>query len=205
MKRTLLLSALSAALLFPGSTYAQIPGVSKVTKALPEVDLGIKVGANFQQLTGSFWDNSYKAGFEGGAFVGIRKNKIGVQGEVMISSVKYSVTTALGSVGNSDVNALYLDVPVLLEYRIVPRLWLQLGPQFSDLVSAKSGSTDIKSNFNSTGFSGVLGVQAQLPLHLTAGARYVLGFTNVNNESISAVSESWKSRSIQIYVGFRFL
>jgi hypothetical protein len=208
MKRTLLLSVLSAALLFSTNTNAQIPGVSKVTKALPEVDLGIKVGANFQQITGEFWDNGYKAGFEGGVFVGIRKNKLGVQGEVLINSVKYSVSDAVASAfGPASVKALYLDVPVMVEYKIVPRLWIQLGPQFTEMVSAKNqDGEDAKDAFNTTGFSGVLGLQAQLPLHFTAGARYVLGFTDVAKSTTTAtVNESWKNRSIQVYLGFRFL
>ena len=204
MKSKVLLSALSAALLLSSAAHAQVPVVSKVTKALPKVTLGLKVGANFQELDSkSTFDNSYKGGVVGGAFVGITKNKIGVQVEGLVKTVKYAVAGAT----SSDINTVSLDVPLLLEYKIVPRLWVQLGPQFSSLLSAKNGSDDVKSAFNTTDFSGVLGLQAILPLHIVAGARYVLGFTDVNshNASFNAGTEAWHNRSFQIYVGWRFL
>lgn len=201
MKRTFLFAALSAALLFAGSASAQVPVVSKV---LPEIDLGVKVGANFQQLTGVYSDNAYKAGFVGGAFVGVRKNKLGVQAEVLVKTVKFSQNSSLG---NGYINALYLDVPVLLEYKLFSRLWVQAGPQFSNMLSAKDNTGDktVKNMFNANDFSGVLGLQVLLPMHFTAGARYILGFTDINNHSVSAATDTWNNRSIQVYVGFRFL
>src|ERR1700733_5570369 len=126
MKHTLLLAALSATLLLHNSAEAQIPVVSKV---LPKVTLGLKVGANFQELSSSStFQNSYQGGVVGGAFVGITKNKWGVQVEGLVKTVKYSFTDNGG-----DVNTVYIDVPVLLEYRLIKRLWVQIGPQFSDL------------------------------------------------------------------------
>ena len=202
MKRTLLLTALSAALLFSNQSKAQVPIVSKV---LPKVTVGIKVGANFQQLNGDAWNNAYKAGFTGGAFVGVTKNKFGVQVEALISSAKFDVKNASSAPGaTTNVSTLNLNVPVLLEYKLVPRLWVQLGPQFSDLLSAKdNNSTDVKSNFKTTDFAGVLGLQAILPLHLTISARYIFGFTNVDN--VPKATATWNNRSIQLALGFRFL
>ena len=203
MKRTLLLTALSAALLFSNSTEAQIPGVSKVTKALPKVDLGLKVGANFQQLTGDkTWKQAYKPGLVFGAFLGVYKNKAGVQAEALVRSVRFDVNSST----TSYVKTLSLDIPVMFEYRLIPRLWVQVGPQFSELLNAKdNNSTDVKKNFNATEFSGLLGLQVKLPVHLVAGARYVLGLTDTRNSSVAGTSEAWKNRSIQAYVGFRFL
>jgi len=202
MKRTLLLTVLSAALLLSTRSQAQVPVVNKI---LPEVVLGIKVGANFSQLTGNSFDNAYKAGFHGGAFVGVTKGKIGVQGEVLVRSCTYAPSSIVAAAGGQDVATTNLDIPVLFEYKLISRLWIQLGPQFSSLISAKSNGTDVKKTFNSTDFSGVVGLQAILPVHLVAGARYVLGMTNINNESVSGTKESWNNRSIQLYVGFRFL
>jgi hypothetical protein len=201
MKHTLLFAALSAALLFSNSAEAQIPGVSKVTKMLPKVDLGIKAGGNFQDLSkNSTFKNSYAGGFVGGIFFGVTKNKIGVQAEALVKTVKYTV-----SISNNSINAIYIDVPVLFEYRLVPRLWLQAGPQFSDMLSAKNGSNDVKKNFNTSDFAGVLGLEAKLPAHIIVGARYLLGFTDINNKSVPGATDAWHNRSIQLYVGFRFI
>jgi hypothetical protein len=99
-----------------------------------------------------------------------------------------------------------MDIPVLLEYKIINMLWVQAGPQFSTMLSAKSNDgKDVKDLFNSSDISGLLGLEAKLPLHLVAGARYVLGFSDINNHAVTQASESWKNRYIQAYVGFRFL
>ena len=59
--------------------------------------------------------------------------------------------------------------------------------------------------FATTDFSGVLGLQAILPLHLIVGARYVLGFIDQNANSVPGLTNTWKNRSFQLYAGFRFL
>lgn len=199
MKKALLLTTLSAALLFSNRSEAQIPGVSKVTKALPKVDLGIKLGANFQQLSGSD-DNKYNAGIVGGAFFGLHKNSIGVQIEGLVKSVKYSIST-----GGSDLKTVSLDVPLLFEYRIIPRIWAQAGPQFSMLLSAKSGDTDVKDLFKSSDIGAAIGLEARLPFHINAGLRYILGFADQNANKIAGASDAWKNRSIQASLGFRIL
>jgi hypothetical protein len=204
MKHTLLLSFLSIALLTHQRSEAQIPGVSKIQKALPKVDLGIKLGANFQQLDGNTaWKDTYNAGIFGGAFVGVHKGKMGVQAEVLLKSVKYDL-----NVGSTSpityIKALYLDIPVLFQYRLIPRLWVQAGPQFSIMLNAKDNlEKDVKSNFSSSDISGVLGLEAKLPIHLVAGARYVYGFTDINDNATA--TDAWRNRSIQLYLGYRFL
>jgi len=199
MKHALLLTTLSAALLFSTTSQAQIPGVSKVTKALPKVDLGIKAGASFNQATATGLTNSYKAGIVGGVFVGVYKNKIGVQAEGLVRSARFDA-----SVGGFYVKTLSLDVPLMFEYKVIPRLWVQVGPQYSMLLSAKDNtSTDVKSSFKGADISGVLGLQVKLPVHLVAGARYIYGFSDVNNSPTA--TGAWKNRSIQAYIGFRFL
>jgi hypothetical protein len=202
MKYSLLALVLSSALIAPNFAHAQIPVVSK---ALPKVTLGLKLGANFQDLnSNSTFQNSYKGGVVGGAFVGITKNKWGVQVEGLVKTVKYAVSDAIRNAGGNDINTVYLDVPVLLEYKLVPRLWVQLGPQFSDLMSAKNSNTSVKNDFNTSDFSGVLGLQAILPLHFIIGARYVYGFSNINKNNLLN-SDALYNRSFQIYLGWRFL
>ena len=198
MKHTLLLTALSASLLASTHSNAQVPGVSKVTKSFPKVDLGVQVGANFQTLTGDNWKNNYSGGLVAGAYVGLHKNKWGGKMEVLVKTVKYNVDLT-----NAEIKTVNLDVPLLLEYRIVPRLWVQLGPQYTNMISAKQNGDDVKNDFfKSSELSGVIGLEAHLPLHINVGARYVMGFTDQNNTS---ASDAWKNRAIQGFVGFRIL
>ena len=210
MKRTFLLTTL-VSFLFAANLHAQVPVVSKVTKALPKVDLGVKLGANFQELSGNL-SAQYRGGVVGGVFVGLHKNRMGVQVEGLIKSVDYQVkvpsvtvppTTTMFT--SASVNTIYLEVPVLFEYKIFWHIWAQAGPEFSSILSAKDGSYDFKNHFDSHDFGAVIGLEAHLPMKLNIGARYIYGVTNINNESVSGVAGSMKNRTAQLYVGFRFI
>ena len=209
MKRSILFSFFAVAILFSLSSEAQIPGVGKIKKALPEPIIGVKLGANFQQITGDAWEKSYKPGIVGGIFAGLQKGKIGVQVEGLIKSVNFQIKVPTGAQAESPIKGIYLDVPVMFEYKIIPRIWAQIGPQYSMMLSAKQDGNNVKDAFKPSEFSGVLGLQAILPVHLTAGVRYVLGFTDISNSSANTgfgtATSAWTSRMIQVSVGWRFL
>jgi hypothetical protein len=199
MKLNLLFATCTAAIICSGTANAQL-GVSKVAgKIVPTVTLGVKLGANMQQLSGSSsWESSYKTGILGGAFISVDKQKMGVRVEGLIKTAKFNVHNS-----NVDVNTVALDVPALFEYKIIKRVWLQAGPMFSSILSAKNSSgNDVKENFKSSDISAVVGAEIALPLKLTVGARYIKGFTNMNNTNIPG---TWKNTCIQLSVGYRFL
>ena len=208
MKRTLLLTTLSL-LFISFSSQAQLPGVSAVKKTLPKVAFGVKLGANFNELhttNTAAIQQAYKPGIVGGLFLSVRKGKFGGRLEGLLNSSNYTYT--YNAAQNGTYKNLYLEIPLLFEYRIIDRLWAQAGPQFSDILSVSANpnprpSVDPKTYFKSE-FSGVIGLEAKLPVHLMLGVRYILGVTNVNNEALTQVSGSWKNRTIQAYVGFRF-
>ena len=206
MKRTILFTGLSAIMLFAQSVSAKTPIVDKVTKVIPKFTLGVKVGANFQELSSNTsFRQSYNGGLMGGLFAGVHWSKIGVKVEGLVKSASFAYTDGTASIGSGNVDVVYLDVPVLFEYKILPRLWVQVGPQFSDMLSAKSNGNDVQSAFKTTDFSGVLGLEAKLPLHFSVGARYILGFEDINNHGYPSATEAWNNRSFQLFVGFRFI
>jgi hypothetical protein len=198
MKRTLLLFAL-AAILFPAVSQAQVPKVG-----LPTFDLGIKAGADFAQLNGGTWQQAYKPGVVAGIFVGLRKKRIGVQIEGLVNTATYHLKDSI----KTGIRATYISIPILFEYKIIPFLWLQVGPQYSGAVSVTSLNGfvgDAGQVIKSGDFDGVLGLELKLPLHLDVGARYILGFSNENNGLFPGASDAWNNRSIQLHVGFTFL
>ena len=211
MKRFILLPIIAVCLALPVCSSAQ-PVVGKVTRALPKVDLGIKVGANFGQITGNTWEQSYKPGILAGAVLGVHKGKIGVQAEVLLNTSHYTSKGLFDSVNKGDFRATYLDVPVMFEYKVIggkllPKLWLMAGPQFSSLMSVSSlnnyaGATS--SLFKSANVSGVIGAEVRF-LKLSVGVRYIVGFSSMNKTSIAGASEAWNTRSVQLSAGFRFL
>jgi len=197
MKRTLLLATCAAAVLFSIKADAQL-GVAK--KVVPKVVIGAKLGANFQKMTSSAstWSSSYKPGILGGVFLSVDKKKAGIRVEGLIKSAKFDLSTS-----GASYKTVALDIPVLWEHKIIKRVWFQVGPQFSSLISAKSSTgADVKGNLRNSDVSAVVGLEGILPMKLTVGARYIYGFVDVNNTTTPG---TWKNSSMQFSVGYRFL
>ena len=137
---------------------------------------------------------------------------MGVQAEALVKTVNYNVytpnTLAVPPVTTYtavNVNTISLEVPVLFEYRLFWHIWGQVGPEFSSLLSAKDHSTNYSNQFNSQDFAAVIGLEAHLPMRLNIGVRYVYGVTDINKESVSEASTALHNRTIQGYIGFRFI
>ena len=204
MKRIKMLAACAVALIISTNTQAQL-GIAK--KVVPKVTIGGKLGLNMQQTTVTdnvlkpTFDNGYNPGILGGLFVSVDKKKKGVRVEGLLKSAKLE-----GSGVAYSIRTLALDIPVLFEYRVVKRVWLQVGPQFTTLLSAKGlgayKDEDYKGTFRNSDLSLVGGVEVHLPMKLTAGVRYVKGFIDVNN---TVGTEKWRNSSIQVSVGYRLL
>ena len=212
MKKNLLVAGLIA-LLMPTMASAQLP-------PKPNIDLGIKVGANFAQLNGDDWEGGYKANYLAGIFTGLRFKKFGVQVEGFFSQTKYTTSgqsfydkyhtkvefkPTANTAKKSNFNVGYINIPVLLQYKVLPMLWVQAGPQYAGIVSVRDADDlvqDSKQLFKDGSFCGVVGLEAKLPVKVVVGARYVFGLSNVNNTSISG---AWQQNTIQIHAGFSFL
>ncbi len=207
MKHTKLFSLVAA--LFLGAASVQAQSVP-VAKKLPKLDLGVKLGANFAQIGGDGWEKTYQPGIVGGAFIGLHKHKIGLQAEALINTSHYTTKGVIDSVNKGDFRAIYFDIPVLFQYKLVgaklaPKVWVMAGPQFSSLVSVKSlnnGSQAAEKTFKSSTVSAVLGAEVRY-LKFTLGGRYILGMTDVNTSNVAAASA--KNQSYQLYLGFRFI
>ena len=95
----------------------------------------------------------------------------------------------------------YLSIPVLLSFRPIPLLSLQVGPQFGILLNPDEHLVNnAEDAFKNGDVSLVGGAQLNLAA-LKVGARYVVGLTNINNLQNSDVN--WKNQGWQIYAGFR--
>ena len=206
MKKILVFTIISAAVLLGNRSSAQyLLSGSKADSTLPQIEFGIKLGANVQSISGpEMWEQSYNPGIAGGIFVGMHKNKIGVRLEILASTSRYNARTLADSLGNKgDFRATYLNLPVLFEYCIIPKLLLQVGPQYSNMLSIKSVtafSGDVKALFNQSEFAGVIGFEGKLPKHISAGARYIYGFSDLNNQGIT--NEKWSTSTIQVYAAY---
>jgi Outer membrane protein beta-barrel domain len=169
--------------------------------------LGIKAGTNNSLLTGNSFNDGFNWSFMAGAFAEVNfTSRWGIQPEVLFSQITSQTASNFNDVYSEGINSKeiklqYLNIPILLTYRLpLPILSLQLGPQFGTLLNNNSSITTSGINaFKSGDFSMVAGAQVNL-LMFKGGIRYVYGFTNINNINDA---DTWKTRTIQLYVGIR--
>lgn len=157
-----------------------------------EVDLGVKLGANFanyHDVRG--FDN--KTGFVGGAFLALRFNKISIQPELL-----YSQQGAEFKVDDFDLD--YINMPIMLKYYITGGLNIQAGPQFGFVIEDNVRDS-VTEGFKTESFdlSGAAGLGFDLPLNLRIEARYIFGFTDVFEKRDA------KNEVYTISLGFTFL
>jgi len=172
--------------------------------------LGIKAGANLASLNGRSFDDGFNWGFMAGGFAELNLSPTwGIQPEVLFSSTKTqtasnfsSIVNEAGNVGidNQSVTLNYLSIPILLSFKPIPILSIQVGPQFGILMNTSQNITSNGKNaFKSGDFSIVGGAQLNLG-GFKGGARYIFGLSDIDD--VTNV-DTWNNRTIQFYVGFR--
>jgi hypothetical protein len=172
--------------------------------------LGIKAGTNISQITGRSFDQGFQWNFMAGAFAELNvTSQWGIQPELLFSQTSTQTASNFDDIYDQGINSRnvklnYMSIPILLTYKLpLPIISLQAGPQFGILLNTSDNITTSAGNAFKTGdFSMVLGAQVNLG-GFKGGARYVYGFTNVANISSIKSVDSWKTRTIQLYVGLR--
>lgn len=170
--------------------------------------IGAKAGANIFKVDGKSFKEEYKFGYNLGAFAEINFNdKWGIQPELLWSQTNYRTGNQFSDLypgGKEDVEGKlnYINIPLLLTFRPVKVLSLQAGPQFGIMTSQdKDLLGETKEAFKSGDFSMLGGAQLNLG-GLRAGARYVIGLSNINDIDNK---DKWKNQGWQIYLGFAIL
>ena len=168
--------------------------------------LGIKAGTNMFKIDDKSFKDEFKFGYNLGGFSEINfTKKFGVQPEVLWSQSSYRTANNIdevipGTKADVAVKLNYLQIPLLLNYRPVKFLSLQVGPQFGILIDQNNTILQNgKDAFKKGDFSMLGGAQLNLG-PLKAGARYVIGLTDIND--ISTQSQ-WKNQGFQLYAGLR--
>lgn len=164
-----------------------------------ELDLGVKAGVNFANITDV--DNlSNKTGFQAGVFAGIKfTDKVGIQADLL-----YSQQGAEFDYGKFDLN--YINVPVVLKYYLVQGLNVQAGPQFGfilddDIYIDTFGSNSIEANAEKSDVSGVIGAGYDFPFGVRLDARYNFGLTDVSKTA----NFDGKNTVFTLSLGYSFL
>lgn len=181
------------------------------------LQFGVKLGANLSRLNGDNWEGGYKTNLLGGLEAGIYGKRFGISAEALFSQSTYETgdnfhdlykqyyNNAFDSLKHGSFRVSYLNIPVLANVKLIERVWLQVGPQYSGVVGIKDKDElvhDAKELFKSGTVSGVAGLRVNLPFHLSAGVRYVFGLSDINKQS---VGDTWRQSNIQISATYNFL
>jgi len=164
------------------------------------VDLGIKGGATFANLT-DVTDGSTKTGFVGGAFVTIKfSDKIAIQGDLLYSQQGVELDV-------DKINLDYINFPLVLKYYIIKRINIQAGPQFGTVINdSLGGFLGSNIDFNSFDVTGVVGIGVDLPLNFRITGRYGFGLSDISfSDNDLSIDTNSKNSVFSLTAGFSFL
>ena len=134
---------------------------------------------------------------------------VAIQPELLYSQqgAKYSESDGYDGTFKLD----YINVPVMAKFNLGENFAIEAGPQAGILISAKddyessgdSGVDDIKDDIKNIDYGASFGISYDFDSGYVLGARYNLGFADINDFS---GSESFKNHNgvFQFYVGFKF-
>ncbi|MGE8553293.1 MAG: porin family protein [Chryseobacterium jejuense] len=183
------------------------------------VSFGVKGGMNVSSIskTEGLDDQKSKIGFNAGVFANIPvASSFSIQPEVLYSQYgeksdyKLNNSTTISNSTKLD----YITVPVMFQYNALPNLYLEAGPEFGFMVSAKnkvknestgqSSTTDnYKDNLNTFNFGVGLGAGYYFTPNFGITARYVAGLTDIAKDRPSG-SDAIRNNVFQVGLAYKF-
>ncbi len=162
------------------------------------LSFGPKAGVNLSNYSGGTINSNIKAGFHFGSVVNFGFGKIfSIQPEILFSMQGAKVESS-GSKKDFKIN--YLNVPVMLKFRIANGFFIEAGPQ-AGLRLPESIPGEAINNFSKTlDFSIGAGLGYQSENGFGAGIRYISGVSKVGGFSDEAFSSDFKNMVVQASV-----
>ncbi|MBP1163986.1 MULTISPECIES: porin family protein [unclassified Chryseobacterium] len=182
------------------------------------VTFGVKGGMNVSSLSkdSGLDDQKSKIGFNAGVFANIPlAASFSVQPEVLYSQYgNKSDFTSFGTKYSASTKLDYIAVPVMFQYNLIPNLYVEAGPEFGFMVSAKNKlknesngdsttSDNYKDNFNTFNFGIGLGAGYYFTPNLGLTARYVAGLTDIAKNRPSG-ADAVRNNVFQVGLAYKF-
>jgi hypothetical protein len=183
---------------------------SSISAVGQDIRIGIKGGVNFSDVVlTNYFDPDGEASF---------KMKIGEHAGVFSSvdlSKQFGLAVELlysnkGVNAPSKINFRYINLPVLLQYKLTEKLLAEVGPEVGYMFSARSKYGNVAHIWdNKIDIGLALGIQYAVLEKLNVGARYYAGFSSVqepaqqrdlNNNAEETIK--YQNRVMQFYVSF---
>ena len=162
---------------------------------------GVKGGANISTISkeNTWGDTNSKIGFYAGLYMNAPVNALfSIQPELIYNNMGVKYTN-----GNTShtLNLNYLSMPIMFQFELIPKFYVEGGPQFGVLIGNKnkyvSDSKTIiekdKDAYNQLDLSGGIGLGFKFN-NMAIGARYIIGFTDIKKNG----STSWNNSDKQL-------
>jgi opacity protein-like surface antigen len=175
------------------------------------VKFGLRIGVNYSNMNFNKGyprptepvKSSWKAGASAGLLMQIQlHNKFSLQQEYLFSQLSSEVEST-----NSSYRNWYLSIPIMLKYRVLPKVSLMAGPQFDLLVQATENTdgqtVSTTHETEARSIWATAGVEVQVTKNISVGARYLQGLNHIGIRRLTRVEE-FKYESVQTTLGFHF-
>ncbi|TXF79402.1 porin family protein [Chryseobacterium sp.] len=181
---------------------------------------GVKAGMNVSSISkdADLSDQGSKIGFNAGVTMNVPlAASFSIQPELLYSQYgdKYNMDI-LGTTYARSRHLDYITLPVMFQYNATPAFYLEAGPEFGLLVSAKDRFTDESNNDlidesgnykdSLNGLNVGIGIGAGYYFTPKVGvtARYVAGLTDINNSDNNGDRNSVKNNVFQVGLAYKF-
>lgn len=187
---------------------------------------GVKAGMNVSSISddAALSDQGSKIGFNAGVFMNapIAEN-FSIQPEIMYNNLGSKVFLSEKDIAGTTYrneyarHLDYITVPVMFQYNATPSFYLEAGPEFGLMVSAKDkvkntengytqNATKVdlnKDNFNTFNFGLGLGAGYYFTPQIGLTARYVAGLSDIYKNRANG-SDSVKNNVFQVGLAYKF-
>ncbi|MEM6814106.1 MAG: porin family protein [Bacteroidota bacterium] len=166
------------------------------------VELGLKGGLNVSYNNIDDFDTESITSYHAGIFGLVKLGKIGIQPEILFSDQGAEID--FGPRGESEIELLYINAPIMGKYYLVEGINLQFGPQLSILLDSELDDTGVELETTDTDFGLAFGAGWDAPFGLKVDARFILGLTDINDSSDASFSQvDIQNRNFQLSIGYR--
>lgn len=188
--------------------------ISAFGSVYAQVELGVRAGLNFNSNSVGIASDGLnpidvagsKTGFHFGGYASFNLGLLSIQPEAYYSVQGSDITV---EAVNGAINSNYLQVPVLVRLNFVKILNVHAGPQYGILLKNEmdigDSVTDLRNQSKNGDFSFIVGAGLDLPSNLSITVRYVKGFTNLVDQTVSNGPEKMKNSMFQVSVGYALL
>ncbi|WP_332023049.1 porin family protein [Kaistella sp.] len=181
---------------------------------------GIKAGMNVSSLSKEegLDDQKSKIGFNAGVFMNAPlAENFSIQPELLYNNLG-AKSTWTNPINDDKMSASthldYISLPVMFQYNATPSFYLEAGPEFGLLVSAKNkiknettGDSETgdnyKDNLNNFNFGLGLGAGYYFTPNIGLTARYVAGFTDIYKSEDNS-GDAVKNNVFQVGLAYKF-